>query len=123
MLLPYEKKRPRSGAYFEFQYCKKKGSIASLVRRDFDFWQKDSLFVDLDDDTVFFEAYLTYLVPTHAPNGTDEFSPYGVNYYTKAQTADILERIRKDQPKDSEILIPWLAKAAEEYNGFYFLGV
>lgn len=114
MLLPYEKKRPRSSAYFEFQYCKKKGSIASLVKRDFDFWQKDSLFVYLDDDTVFFEAYLTYLVPTHAPNGTDEFSPYGVNYYTKAQTADILERIKKDKPKDCEMLIPWLAKAAEE---------
>ena len=123
MLLPYEKKRPRSSAYFEFQYCKKKGSIASLVKRDFDFWQKDSLFVYLDDDTVFFKAYLTYLAPTHAPNGTDEFSPYGVNYDTKAQTANILERIKKDKPKDCEMLIPWLVKAAEEYNGFYFLGV
>jgi hypothetical protein len=71
----------------------------------------------------FFEAYLTYLVPTNAPNGTNEFSPYGVNYYTKAQTASILERIQKDKPKDSEILIPWLAKAVNEYNGFYLMGV
>lgn len=123
MFLTYEKKRPWSGAYFEFQYCKKKGSIPSLVKRDFDFWQKDSLFVDLDDDAAFFEAYLAYLVPTNAPNGTDEFCSCGVNYYTKAQTASILERIKKDKPKDSKILMPWLAKAVEEYNGFYLMGV
>ncbi len=123
MFLTCEKKRKWSSAYFEFQYCKREGSIPSLVKREFDFWQKDSLLVDLDDDTVFFEAYLTYLMPTNAPNDTDEFSPYGVNYYTKEQTANILERIKKDKPKDSEILIPWLEKAVNEYNGFYFLGV
>lgn len=47
----------------------------------------------------------------------------GVNYYTKEQAVDILQRIKKDKPKDYEILAEWLEKAVSEYNGFYFLGV
>lgn len=121
MLITMDKKA--GSAYFEFQYCKKNWTIKKLVNKGYAFWQPDSLLVHIEDDMEFFEHYLKYLEPTNAPNGTQEFCFYGVNYYTKEQTQSILDRIKQDKPKECEILIAWLEKAVSDYNGFYFLGI
>lgn len=123
IFLPMSQKKSGTSAYYEFQYCKKDLPTDVLVKEGYGYWQEDSLIVYIDDDARLFEHYLSYLSPTHAPNGTKEFCYFGVNYYTKEETAKILKRLEKDKPPYSEPLIKWLAGAAEEYNGFFFLGI
>ena len=113
-------------AYFEFQFCKKK----SFIHRIFTaivgwhvFWAKDSLLVDALDDETFFKNYGEYIKYPTVKNRFQELDPFGVNYYTKEQTLSILEKIKKDKPKDFEVLVKWLEKAVTDYNGFYFLGI
>ena len=110
-------------AYLEFQYCKKTWGIKRLVKDGYGYWEEDSLLVHIDDAEVFFSNYGIYLEPTNAPNGSQEFSEYGVNYYTREQTLSILKSIKADKPQDFETLFVWLKKAVEEYNGFFFLGI
>ena len=123
IFLPISQKKSGTSAYYEFQYCKKALPTDVLVKEGYGYWQDDSLLVHIDDDARLFENYLSYLSPTHAPNGTSDFCYFGVNYYTKEETAKILKRLEKDKPPYSEPLIKWLAGAAEEYNGFFFLGI
>ena len=123
IFLPISQKKSGTSAYYEFQYCKKDMPTDVLVKEGYGYWQEDSLLVHIDDDARLFENYLSYLSPTHAPNGTSDFCYFGVNYYTKEETAKILKRLEKDKPPYSEPLIKWLAGAAEEYNGFFFLGI
>lgn len=116
--------KDRNGsAYYEFQYCKKDMILKKLLDKGYGFWAEDSLLVHTDDDEEFFKNYLKYLCFTNAPDGTNEFCEYGVNYYTREQTRAISEKIKEDRPKDFEILADWLYKAVTDYNGFFFLGI
>ncbi len=123
MFIPCAKKRKRSSAYFELQYCKKEGDLKKLVENGYGYWEKDSLLVHIDHEEGFFNGYRKYLEPTNAPNGTCEFCYYGVNYYTKEQTESILERIKEDKPEGFEVISSWLEKAVNDYNDFYLLGI
>ncbi len=122
IFLTMERKKRGVSAYYEFSYCKKDLPLADLVNNGYTIWQEDSLLVYIDDDAKLFRHYLCYLSPTHAPNGTDEFFYAGVNYYTKAETAAILQRLKADNPPYSAPLIEWLENG-EKYNGFFFLGI
>lgn len=113
----------QGSAYFEFQYCKKEFDIKNTLKKDFSFWEKDSLLVHIDYDIEFFDNYADYLkTPDHIENAL-KFDAYGVNYYTKEQALTILNMIKKDKPKDFEVFVEWLDKATTEYNGFFFLGI
>ena len=46
----------------------------------------------------------------------------GINYYSSEQTVLIIEKIKKENPKDCMELLRWL-EGAGKYNGFYILGV
>lgn len=106
-------------AYFEFQYCKKQG-VQRLLQRRCKFWAPDSLFVSLDDETRFFAVYGKYL---ETPDGRNAFDPFGINYYSKEKTRNILKIVTEEKPADWETLSQWLEKAIGDYNGFYFLGM
>lgn len=123
IFLPMSKKKKGTSAYYEFQYCKNDLPLEVLMKKGYTHWQEDSLLVHIDDDTRLFEHYLRYLSPTHAPNGTNEFCYFGVNYYTKDETSKILEKIKKEKPMYSDVLTKWLTAAVEEHNGFFFLGI
>ena len=108
-----------STAYFEFSYCKKKRVFVYALshipmRKD------DSLFIHLDDEEVFFMNYGNYLENPYKQKG---FNYLGPNYYTKKQTREIIEQIKQHLPLEHEILLKWLQKAVDEYEGFYFLGI
>ena len=112
----------RGTAYFEFQYCKTVGSVKKILNSH-QFWLPDSLVVYIDDQERLMEAYLPFLEHPESPDGSSTFCYFGINYYTKERTAQMLEQIKADKPVDWDILIPWLEKAATVYNGFYFLGI
>ena len=113
----------QGSAYFEFAYCKKEWDVKKLLKKGYTHWESDSLLVHIDNDVEFFENYHAYLQTPDSPNGAQQLDPYGVNYFTKAQTLTIIEQIEKDKPPYYETLGTWLIKAVNEYNGFFFLGI
>lgn len=109
-------------AYYEFQFCRASGSIAKL-RKSIQPWQDDSLVVSIDKEDRFAELYGRYLEHPKSPGRRNALDWYGVNYYSAEQTEKILAQLREDRPEAYETLALWLEKAAEEYNGFFFLGI
>lgn len=115
--------RSRSGsAYYELQFCRSSGNMAKLWK-SIRPWQDDSLIVSVEDDVRFAALYGRYLENPQSPGRKNAFDRYGINYYSRERTEQILTQIRKDRPEAYETLEPWLEKAAEEYNGFFFLGI
>ncbi|MBQ8382063.1 MAG: hypothetical protein IJX47_02535 [Clostridia bacterium] len=113
----------RGSGYFEFQFYKKDRPVQKAAQDYHQHWLPDSLCVHIDHQDVFMRHYLPYLRETNAPNGSHEFCYFAPNYYTKEQTAEMLEQIRADRPLEWEMLIPWLEKASTEYYGFFLMGV
>jgi hypothetical protein len=125
LMFTYIKKRNTS-SYYEFQYCKEDQPPEILVTPEYygkHHFLPDSLLIYIDDDERFFPLYIDYLTPTHSPDGLGRFLSYGVNYYDREQTENMIKRISEDKPLQYKILVDWLEKAAHEYNGFYFLGL
>ena len=88
------------------------------------YWAEDSLLVHMDGEHELFQHYIKpYMSAPHAPNGSRMYFYAGVNYYTREETAEMLERIKADCPDGCEVLIPWLERAAGEFYGFYILGI
>jgi len=64
----------------------------------------------------------------HVFNSQEERRAYGgsafieIHYYGQELIKPIIEKLIKAKPKDYEILVEWLNKA-EEYTGFYILGL
>lgn len=115
--------RARSGsAYYEFQFCRASGSAAAL-RKGIQPWQDDSLVVSIEDDDRFLALYGRYLNNPQSPGLRNAFDPYGINYYPRKKTEEILAQLREDRPEAYETLALWLEKASGEYNGFFFLGI
>ncbi len=105
----YETRKKTGGAHFDF--C-----CYALPEEEY-------LFVPLSRDAVFFKEYLKYLDPTETPNGQNKFDGCGINFYTKEQTIRMAERIRKDKPKEYEVLLAWLEKVIEKQTDFFIHGV
>lgn len=109
--------------YFEFQFYKNDLPAKKAAQDYGKHWLPDSLYVHMDWQNIFLHHYLPYLKETNAPDGSHEFCYFAPNYYTKEQTAAMLERIKADRPHGWETLIPWLERAATEYYGFFLMGV
>jgi hypothetical protein len=118
-------KRKGSTAYYEFQYCKDDLAVEQAVKSDaWTYWAEDSLLVHMDGEHELFHNYIKpYMSAPHAPNGSRVYFYAGVNYYTREETAEMLDRIKADRPDECEVLIPWLERAAGELYGFYILGI
>lgn len=112
--------------FIEIQYCNvpPQTTVKELVAvNNIQNWKDDSLYVHMDDDNKFYQAYShifdcgTY---NNLKTGTVDF--YGINYYAPTMIESIIEKLNAEKPEDYEILAAWLAKA-KTYNGFYILGV
>ena len=124
IFIPCAKKRKGSTAYYEFQYCKCDLPVEQAVKSDAWTYWEDSLLVHMDEEHELFQHYIKpYMSAPHAPNGSRVYFYAGVNYYTREESAEILDRIRSDRPDGCEVLIPWLERAAGELYGFYILGI
>lgn len=111
--------------YLEFQFCKNDKPI-KLGKVDVDIidnWKEDSLLVSDDDFNEFYKLYGKIFECALFPNGESGFFPYGVNYYDKTTTEEILIELKKIISDKYYKLISWLENAANNYNGFYILGI
>lgn len=115
------------GSYFiEMQYCRsdKNSSIAEIISVDsIEPWADDSLYIHGDDDNEFVSIYGgIFTGGTYANGENGPVDMCGINYYPCEQTKLIIEKIKEAEPSGTEALLEWLKKA-EEYNGFYILGL
>ena len=113
-------------AFMELQICKQKPgtklekilSIETIAH-----WKNDSLYVYIDDMERFYALYGKIFCDGCYQNGERGIVDcYGVNYYTREQTARIAKEVAEDKPADFQVLLDWL-KTAEKYNGIYLLGL
>ena len=119
-----ERRKFGGSAFLEFQFCrlpqdskiKKIVSVDQIVN-----WQNDSLYVA--DENLFYQIYGSFFddgIYNNLKSGPVDL--YGINYFTPAATARIMDKIRTEQPMNHEILTGWLDNA-RRYNGFYILGI
>lgn len=121
-----ERRKYGGSAFIEIQFCKlqTKATIEKLVAiESIDRWQNDSLYIYIDDDDIFYREYSNIFdCGTYNNLKQGKVDIYGINYYAPFLTDAIIEKIRKDKPKDYEVLTEWLDKS-KMYNGFYILGI
>lgn len=125
LFIPFAEKNEGSSAYYEFQYCKRDLTVEQAVKpTTWSHWAEDSLLVHMDGEHELFCNYIKpYMSAPHAPNGSRVYFYAGVNYYTREEATEMLDRLRIDRPVGCEALIPWLERAANEFYGFYIMGV
>ena len=121
-----ERRKFGGSDFIEFQYCKLKqgAEIKEIVSVEtVEHWKDDSLYVFGDDMDEFFAVYSEILSKgTYNNGGFGTVDLLGINYYSSEQTVLIIEKIKKENPKDCMELLRWL-EGAGKYNGFYILGV
>ena len=112
--------------FIEIQYCKlpQSAPIQEIVSIDsIIHWQLDSLYVSGDDMDSFYQHYGNIIIGGTYNNGTcGPMDLFGINFYSAKQACTIIERIKKEQPPEHEILQNWL-KTGKPYSGFYILGI
>ena len=112
-------------AFIEIQYCNMplQTTIKELVAvGNIQHWKNDSLYVHMDDDHIFYQAYgHVFDCGTYNNLKTGIVDLYGINYYAPTLIESIVEKLNTAKPEDYEILVAWLAKA-KSCNGFYILG-
>lgn len=107
-----------SSAYIEFQFCKEE-PLENLTA-EHSYWAQDSLLVHSENEERFMQGYGEAL---RLPTRPAEFDFYGVNYYDKEKTREIINALCAQQPEEYQTLCAWLKRAEEEFNGFYVLGL
>lgn len=111
--------------YLEFQFCKSDVPIKnnSVDIDIMEHWQNDSLLISDEDFGDFYKSYSTVFNCALLANGKTGFNWYGPNYYSKAVTEKVFQKLSKELDDEYENLILWLEKAADKDNGFYILGI
>lgn len=111
--------------YLEFQFCKNDNPIKlnKVDIDDIENWQEDSLIISDEDFNIFYKDYGEIFECALFPNGKKGFWAYGINYYDKKTTEEILKKLKKKISNKYSNLISWLENATSKYNGFYILGI
>lgn len=121
-----ERRRFGGSDFIELQYCRlKRGTeIRKIVSvNSIDNWKDDSLYISGNDVDVFLSSYGEIFNGGIYNNGKCGFVDLcGINYYSKEQTAFMIEVLKDKKPMDFQILLQWLENS-HVYNGFYVLGV
>lgn len=111
--------------YLEFHFCKNENPI-KFNKVDIDIienWEEDSLLISDEDFNDFYKLYGNIFNCALFPNGEKGFFPYGINYYDKITSENILFELKRVIDKKYLNLIEWLENSIKEYNGFYILGI
>jgi len=116
---------------FEMQFCKSEPDLDREWTRA-DFCKSDSLYIYhegnfFDESGSAFRSICCLFNYMSMFAGDNGISADGPGYFDRDKTKYILEKLKEteetDKNGDFQRIIPWLTKAANEYNGFYFLGI
>ena len=119
-----ERRNFGGSCFVEFQYCTLSGDkTLNTIVNEVNHWNNSSLYLHGDDMNEFLNSYKEIFTNGCYNNGEYGIvDMYGINYYSPQETANIIEKLKKNKPKDYEFLIQWLEKS-EKFNGFYILGI
>lgn len=121
-----ERRKFGGSDFMELQLCKvNRGTeLEKIVSNEvIAHWKNDSLYVYGDDLEEFHAIYSRIFRDGYYANGErGMIDVCGINYYTLEQTMGIVEVLKREKPKDFQVLLAWLADG-EKYNGLYLLGV
>ncbi|MBR5391072.1 MAG: hypothetical protein IK141_07255 [Clostridia bacterium] len=125
VFLSQQERRDCGGsAFVELQFCKLPAGTGTdeLVAVDsIKPWLDDSLYID-DENEFYREYHRIFACGVYADLKCGEMDLYGINYYAPSLIDPLIETLRKEKPKDYELLTVWL-NCAKSYNGFYLLGL
>ena len=111
--------------FMELQYCRLPPGTAmeEIVSADaIENWKSDSLYVHGGEAERFLEVYgATVTGGVYSSGARGPVDVCGINFYTQAQAAQIMERLEAEQPPEYRTLLGWL-RAGSRYVGFYILG-
>lgn len=112
--------------FIEIQYCRlpEGTSLREIVSIDaIKHWKDDSLYISGDDMDLFYQSYGDIITGGVYNNGDrGPMDLFGINFYSREQTNEIIERLAEEKPPGHQILCRWL-QADEQSLGFYVLGV
>ena len=112
--------------FIEIQYCRlpEGTSLREIVSIDaIKHWKDDSLYISGDDMDLFYQSYGDIITGGVYNNGDrGPMDLFGINFYSREQTNEIMERLAEEKPPEHQILCRWL-QADEQSLGFYVLGV
>lgn len=121
-----ERRKFGGSDFVELQLCKlNRGTeLEKIVSNEvIPHWKNDSLYVYGDDLEEFHAIYSRIFKDGYYANGErGMIDVCGINYYTLEQTMGIVEVLKREKPKDFQVLLAWLVDG-EKYNGLYLLGV
>ena len=109
--------------YLEFQFCK---SEKAIKRNKLDIniikhWQEDSLLISDKNFHIFYKLYGKIFNCALLPNNEKGFDSYGINYYDKKSSENIIFELKDIIDKEYLNLIIWLKEAIKKYNSKLFL--
>ena len=120
-----EERRSFGGSCFiEIAYCNMplNTDVKEIMKlENIEFRSNNSIYIY--DENKFYDEYSKILNKGFYNNlkqGTVDI--YGVNYYTKLETENILNKLKENKPEDYETFLNWLEKESG-FNGFYVLGI
>ena len=112
--------------FIEIQYCRlpEGTSLREIVSIDaIKHWKDDSLYISGDDMDLFYQSYGDIITGGVYNNGDrGPMDLFGINFYSREQTNEIIERLAEEKPPGYQILCRWL-QADGQSLGFYVLGV
>ena len=112
--------------FIEIQYCRlpEGTSLREIVSIDaIKHWKDDSLYISGDDMDLFYQSYGDIITGGVYNNGDrGPMDLFGINFYSREQTNEIIERLAEEKPPGYQILCRCL-QADEQSLGFYVLGV
>ena len=112
--------------FIEIQYCRfpEGTSLREIVSVDaIKHWKDDSLYISGDDMDLFYQSYGDIITGGVYNNGDrGPMDLFGINFYSRDQTNEIIEQLAEEKPPGYQILYRWL-QVDEQNLGFYVLGV
>ena len=121
-----ERRKFGGSDFIEIQYCRlpKGTSIREIVSVDaIKDWKDDSLYIFGDDMDLFYQSYGDIITGGVYNNGDrGPMDLFGINFYSREQTNEIIERLAEEKPPGYQIMCRWL-QSDEQSLGFYVLGV
>ena len=106
--------------FIEIQYCRlpEGTSLREIVSIDaIKHWKDDSLYISGDDMDLFYQSYGDIITGGVYNNGDrGPMDLFGINFYSREQTNEIIERLAEEKPPGYQILCRWLQ--ADEQDRF-----
>lgn len=112
--------------FIEFQYCKleQDSEIEKIVSDNMiEHWKNDSLYISGNDMDLFYSNYGKIITGgVYANKESGPIDIFGINFYSKEQTLQIIKCIEAEKPEEYQTVLEWL-KAGNICIGFYILGL